>query len=165
MSDNDKSVTNEPNRAAKGVPMKALWSLALCIILIALVGGCATEVATNAPLPTQTVTEATPTAKQVTNAPLPTQTVTEATPMAKQVLSAFVKCERLVANRSMVWGQAPGVIYSGNPNITGRVVPGNYVRLLMPSPNADGALRVKVFPHDERVVGKPESTEGHGWTA
>ena len=70
---------------------------------------------------------------------------------AQESLQQFVLCDRLVAKKSMLWGQAPGVIYSGNPQITGNIEPGDYVRLLMPNPNADGALRIQVFPHDERV--------------
>ena len=82
---------------------------------------------------------------------------------AQESLQQFVLCDRLVAKKSMLWGQAPGVIYSGNPQITGNIEPGDYVRLLMPNPNADGALRIQVFPHDERVVGKTNNQVWIDW--
>ena len=123
---------------------KAMWGLVAWIILIALVSGCAaveqTEIA-----PTDTPT------------PRVTPTLT-----AEESLQQFVLCDRLVANKSVLWGQAPGVIYSGNPQITGNIEAGDYVRLLM-NPNADGVLRVKVFPHDDRVVGKSNNQVWIDW--
>ena len=118
--------------AAKGVPMKVLWSLTLGIVLTALVVGCAVATA------------------------IPTLT-------AEESLQQFVLCDRLVAKKSMFWGQAPGVIYSGNPHITGMIEPGDYVRFLMSSPNADGVIQIKVFPHDERVVGKTNNQVWINW--
>ena len=123
--------------------MNVLWNLTLGIALTALVVGCATVEQTDTP------------AASVATV-IPTLT-------AEDSLQQFVLCDRLVAKKSMLWGQAPGVIYSGNPQITGNIEPGDYVRLLIPSPNADGALRVKVFPHDERVVGKTNDQVWIDW--
>ena len=77
-------------------------------------------------------------------------------------LQQFVRCDRLLAKKSMLWGQASGVIYSGNPQITGRIEPGDYVRFLTP-PTADGVIRIKVFPHDDRVVGKSNNRVWISW--
>ena len=110
-------------------------------------------------------------APTVEAAPTPTvETAAEAsvatvipTLTAEESLQQFVLCDRLLAKKSMLWGQAPGVIYSGNPQITGMIEPGDYVRFLMPSPNADGVIRIKVFPHDERVVGKTNNQVWISW--
>ena len=126
-----------------GLLMKVLWNLTLGIVLTALVVGCATVEQTDTP------------AASVATV-IPTLT-------AEESLQQFVLCDRLVAKKSMLWGQAPGVIYSGNPQITGNIEPGDYVRLLMPNPNADGALRIQVFPHDERVVGKTNNQVWIDW--
>ena len=126
--------------------MKVLWSLTLGIVLAALVVGCATV--------EQSDTPAVGRGSQL----IPTLTAT-----AEESLQQFVLCDRLLAEKSMLWGQAPGVIYSGNPQITGMIEPGDYVRFLMPSPNADGVIRIKVFPHDERVVGKTNNQVWISW--
>ena len=126
-----------------GLLMKVLWNLTLGIVLTALVVGCTTVEQTDTP------------AASVATV-IPTLT-------AEESLQQFVLCDRLVAKKSMLWGQAPGVIYSGNPQITGNIEPGDYVRLLMPNPNADGALRIQVFPHDERVVGKTNNQVWIDW--
>ena len=136
------SSEQEPNRAAKGVPMKVLWSLTLGIVLTALVVGCATVEQSDTP------------AASVATV-IPTLT-------AEESLQQFVLCDRLVAKKSMFWGQAPGVIYSGNPQITGMIKPGDYVRFLTP-PTADGVIRIKVFPHDDRVVGKSNNQVWISW--
>ena len=62
----------------------------------------------------------------------------------------------------MLWGQAPGVIYSGDPRVTGRLEDGDYIRLLM-GPNDDGQLRIKVYPHDYRAVGKTNDQVWIDW--
>lgn len=53
----------------------------------------------------------------------------------------------------MDWGQSPWAVGSGDPRSTGNIERGDSVRLLMPRPNPDGLIRVKVFPHDGRAVG------------
>ncbi len=45
-------------------------------------------------------------------------------------LHEFTLCERLKAQKSILWGQAPGVIYSDDTRITGRIQPGDYIRIL-----------------------------------
>ena len=122
--------------------MKVLWSLTLGIVLTALVVGCAPVEQSDTP------------AASVATV-IPTLT-------AEESLQQFVLCDRLVAKMSMLWGQAPGVIYSGNPQITGMIEPGDYVRFLTP-PTADGVIRIKVFPHDERVVGKSNNQVWISW--
>ena len=120
-----------------------LWSLTLGIVLTALVVGCATVEQSDTP------------AASVATV-IPTLT-------AEESLQQFVFCYRLLAEKSMLWGQVPVVIYSGNPQITGRIEPGDYVLFLMSSPNADGVIRIKVFPHDERVVGKTNNQVWIDW--
>ena len=60
----------------------------------------------------------------------------------------------------MRWGQAPGVVYSDNPNVTGNIEAGDYIQVLTPKPTSEGMIRVKVHPHDGREVGK---TDGQVW--
>ena len=85
------------------------------------------------------------------------------TPTIDQTLLSFLLCDRLRAKLEMTWGQAPGVIYSGDPRVTGQIMPGDYVRLLTSKPNADGLIRVKVFPHDNRSVGKTDDQVWIDW--
>ena len=122
--------------------MKVLWSLTLGIVLTALVVGCATVEQSDTP------------AASVATV-IPTLT-------AEESLQQFVLCDRLVAKKSMLWGQVPVVIYSGNPQITGMIKPGDYVRFLTP-PTADGVIRIKMFPHGERVVGKTNNQVWIDW--
>ena len=84
----------------------------------------------------------------------PTQVVAvvDATPTAAESLQEFTLCTHLKANKSLTWGQAPGVIYSGDPRVTGQIEQGDYVKVLSP-PDEDGNIRVEVFPHDSRAVG------------
>ena len=63
----------------------------------------------------------------------------------------------------MLWGQSPDVIYSGDPRITGNIEDGDYVRILTPNPNPDGAIRVKIFPHDGRAVGNTDDQVWINW--
>ena len=112
-----------------------LWSLTLGIVLTALVVGCATVEQSDTP------------AASVATVMPPLK--------AEESLQQFVLCDRLLAKKSMLWGQVPGVIYSGNPQITGRIEPGDYVRFLTP-PTADGVIRIKVFPHDDRGGGQEQ---------
>ena len=77
-----------------------------------------------------------------------------------QVPARFVLCERLRVKKSMLWGQAPNAIYSDDPRITGRIFPGDFVRILTPKSDTEGRVRIKVFPHDYRDVGK---SDGQVW--
>ena len=60
-------------------------------------------------------------------------------------------------------GQSPATIYSGDPRFKGKIVPGDFVRLLMPKPDDDGHIRVKVFPHDFRAVGQTDDQVWIDW--
>ena len=117
-------------------------------------------------IPTLTVQEPLPTA-QITEEPSATPSKPDdnpiPTPTADEALSAFVLCDRLRANLSMLWGQAPGIIYSGDPRVTGEVEEGDYVRFLMSEPNANGEIRIKVFPHDYRAVGNSNDQVWIDW--
>ena len=79
----------------------------------------------------------------------------EPTPTVKESLRILIQCERVKANKSMGWGQAPGVVYSDDPRVTGRIQSGDYVRFLS-VPNAHGLVRVQVYPHDYRTVGNSD---------
>ena len=59
----------------------------------------------------------------------------------------------------MLWGQAPGDIYSNDPRVTGRINEGDHVRFLS-APNEEGFLRVRVYPNDGRTVGQ---SDGEVW--
>lgn len=126
----------------------------------------AKELPSSTAVPTPTAIPDTPT-PQPTATPVPTATPSETsqkpsatvTPTVEEVLSAYVGCERLrVKEGGITWGQFPGVdhIYSGDPRSTGELVAGDYIRILTPDPTADGTIRVKVYPHDYRAVGKTD---------
>ncbi len=83
-----------------------------------------------------------------------TTAVKEGTLTADESLREFVFCDRLKAHMFQTWGQTSQVIYSGDPRVTGEIEPGDYVRVLTPKPNSDGAIRLQVYPHDNRAVGK-----------
>ena len=89
----------------------------------------------------------------------PIQPREEPTPTFEESLRVLMQCERVKANKSMGWGQAPGVVYSDDPRVTGRVQSGDYVRFLS-VPNADGLVRVQVYPHDYRTIG---NSDGKVW--
>ena len=83
----------------------------------------------------------------------------EETPMASQTagddaLHEFTLCERLKAKKSMLWGQSPGVIYSDNLQVTGRIQPSDHVRILTPNNREDGTVRVQIIPVEDRSVGR-----------
>ena len=84
------------------------------------------------------------------------------TPTFEESLRDLTLCDRVRADKSMLWGQAPGVIYSDDPRVTGRIQIGDYVRFLM-APNAEGLLRVQVYPHDGRLVGQSEGKVWIDW--
>ncbi len=83
-------------------------------------------------------------------------------PTFEESYQEFVVCNRLLAESSMQWGQAPGVIYSGNPQVTGQIQAGDYIRFLT-APTSEGVIRVKVFPHDGRAVGKSNDQVWLDW--
>ncbi len=64
----------------------------------------------------------------------------------------------------MMWGQAPGLAYSGDPRVSGSLEEGDYIQVLTPQPNADGEIRVQVYPHDGRAVGKSDDKVWISWT-
>ena len=76
--------------------------------------------------------------------PTPTPTVDEA-------LRAFLLCERLRLNEEVYWGISPTTLQNLDPRFSGTLEPGDYVRILTPESN-NGAIRVKVYPHDLRSV-------------
>ena len=133
------------------------------VVLMAACGGASTS----EPTPTATP-EPTPTAATTpTSTPTPvsvetTEPIAVPTPTFEESLGILTLCERVKANKSMGWGQAPGVVGSDDPRVTGRIQAGDYVKFLMP-PNADGLLRVQVYPHDGRKVGESEGKVWINW--
>ena len=103
-----------------------------------------------------------PTSAPTVAAPVlePTAVAPTATPTDEESLQQFVLCSRLVANKQMRWGQAPGTIYSDNPNVWGYIEAGDYIQVLTPRPTGEGVIRVKVDPHDGREVGR---SDGQVW--
>ena len=131
------------------------------------------------PTPTETVTP-TPTATpQPTAAPEPTATpeptpepqpestaTPEPTPdvlSAAEHLQRLTLCERVTLLLGINWGQAPGLAYSGNPQVSGQLQQGDKLRFLTFEPNAQGELRVEVFAHDGRAVGKTDNKVWISW--
>lgn len=84
------------------------------------------------------------------------------TPTAEEALREFTVCQKLQANLSLYWGQAPGTIYAGDPRTSGQIEAGDFVKFLTP-PNSEGQLRVQVFPHDGRAVGNTEDKVWISW--
>ena len=124
--------------------MRTIIAASLFILLAAVACGTETPepVATTEPTAMPEATNAT-----MPSTPTPTPTIDE-------TLLSFLTCDRLLAKLEKRWGQAPGVIYSDDPLVSGNIMPGDYIRLLMPKPDSDGNIRVQVFPHDNRSVGK-----------
>ena len=83
-----------------------------------------------------------------------TPTSTASQTAGDDALHEFNLCERLKAQKSILWGQAPGVIYSDDTRITGRIQPGDYIRILTTNNREDGTVRVQVLPSDDRTVGR-----------
>ena len=79
----------------------------------------------------------------------------ERIPTVEDSLLEFQVCNRLRAEMRTQWGQAPGVIYSDDPLVTGQIEPGDFVRFLTPQ-TSEGVIRVQVYPHDGRAVGKTD---------
>ena len=130
------------------MPKRRIILITLVVFLVVLIvvsvfaGGESTD--------TGVVAAPTPTTEPSTAKPEPMPT---ASAMAV-VLTELVVCERLRVDLSMLWGQSPAVIHSGDPRVTGRLEPGDYIRLLTTMPEDNGALRVQVYPHDYRAVGQ-----------
>ena len=86
-----------------------------------------------------------------------------ATPTIEEALLSFVLCDRLKANMLMYWGQVSDAINTGDPRVTGDIEPGDYVRFLMPQPDANGTIRIEVYPHDHRAVGNTDNMVWIDW--
>ena len=87
--------------------------------------------------------------------PPPTESIVEPTPTptVEQALKAFIFCERLRLNEEIYWGISPSTLQNLDPRFSGTLEPGDYIRILTPESN-NGAIRVKVYPHDLRSVNK-----------
>ena len=102
----------------------------------------------------------------VETAPTPTvETAAEASVAtvitAEEALQQFVRCDRLLAKKSMLWASPRGYIQWQSPN-HGK---DRAWRLCTVSDatNCDGVIRIKVFPHDDRVVGKSNNRVWISW--
>ena len=133
--------------------MRTIIAISLLTLLAAV--ACATE----APEPVAT-TEPT-TTPEPTNATMPSTPTP--TPTIDETLLSFLTCDRLLAKLEMRWGQAPGIINSDDPLVSGNIMPGDYIRLLMPKLDSLGNIRVQVFPHDNRSVGKTDNQVWIDW--
>ena len=60
-------------------------------------------------------------------------------------------CEKLALKEEVYWGISPSTLANLDPRFSGTLEPGDYIRILTPESN-DGAIRVKVYPHDLRSV-------------
>ena len=99
-----------------------------------------------------TVPDAAPTSQNAPPAPMPEPTLAPPpTPTVEQALKAFILCERLRLNEETYWGISPSTLQNLDPRFSGTLEPGDYIRILTPESN-NGALRVKVYPHDLRSV-------------
>lgn len=114
------------------------------------------------------VVETAPTPTEVaepTEAPMasPAPTATAEVLSAADHLKSLVVCGRVTVLASMYWGQAPGLAYSGNPQVSGQLQQGDVIQFLTSEPNANGEVRVKVFPQDGRAVGKTNNQVWISW--
>ena len=155
---------------AKGTPAMRRWKKPIVIVLggvvaIALIASIiqgdeepapvvADAVATVEPEPEP---EPTPEPEPVSEPEEP-----ERIPTVEDSFQEFLLCHRLRAEMGAQWGQAPGVIYSDDPRVTGQIEPGDYVRFLTP-PTSEGVIRVQVYPHDGRAVGKTDDQVWLDW--
>ena len=101
----------------------------------------------------------------VTRVPTESPTAKPETLSAADHLKSLVVCGRVTVLASMYWGQAPGLAYAGNPATSGQLQQDDVIQFLMSEPNADGEVRVKVFPHDGRAVGKTDNQVWISWEA
>ena len=111
---------------------------------------------TRAPTPTPdpNATPA-PTPEPTPTPPPTTESIVEPTPTptVEQALKAFLFCERLRLNEETYWGISPSTLQNLDPRFSGTLEPGDYIRILTPESN-NGAIRVKVYPHDLRSVNR-----------
>ncbi|MCY3656221.1 MAG: hypothetical protein OXG95_06375 [Chloroflexi bacterium] len=114
---------------------------------------------TEPPAPPTATATARPTATPTPEPQTPTPT---STPTPDEALRAFTFCDRLRVDLGMMWGQAPGLAYRGDPRTSGSLEEGDYIRVLTP-PNADGEIRVQVYPHDGRAVGNASDRVWISW--
>ncbi len=132
----------------------------LIVIVAGVFGSSDSSPAVSTPTPL-VVVEPTATPAPVTEpaaTTVPTVPVTEPTAtLVDSVPSEFVLCDRLRVKKKMEWAQAPGVLYSGDPRVTGDIEEGDYVRILTPNLSPEGAVRIKVYPHDDREVGNTDN--------
>ena len=134
----------------------ALPAVAVVIMMAVVFGACGNQVAG----PSKRTAAATAAA---TTAAAATAAATAETMSAAEHLKSLVVCERVTVLASMYWGQAPGLAYAGNPATSGQLEVGDVLRFLMPVPNAGGEVRVEVFPHDGRAVGKSNNLVWISW--
>ena len=92
------------------------------------------------------------------------KTAVNATPVSRDgyTLSDFVLCDEIRLTKTILWGQAPGRAYSGDPRVSGRLEIGDRIRILTPNPR-DGEVRVQVHPHDSRSVGNTANRVWISW--
>lgn len=134
----------------------------LIVSLLAITMFTSCSEAQQTPEPTAAPTPTTPPTPVSTDTPLPIGT---ATPTINEVIQEFLLCDSLLVNTYIDWGQAPGTIISDDPAVSGQLEPGDHVKLLMPSPDAERRMRVEVYPHDGRAVGKTNNRVWVSWYA
>ena len=140
--------------------MRTILAGSLVILLTAVACGSEAPGPVATTEPTTTVASSLP-----TNTPIDNRAIVEtlSKPTIDQTLLSFLLCDQLRAKMEMIWGQSPATIYSDDPRFTGKIVPGDFVRLLMAKPDDDGHIRVKVFPHDFRAVGQTDDQVWIDW--
>lgn len=57
-------------------------------------------------------------------------------------------------DKNIYWGVGPGLADSGDSAVSGQLVAGDYIHILTPNTTDDGEIRVLVYSHDGRTVGK-----------
>ena len=62
----------------------------------------------------------------------------------------------------MNWAQAPTVMHSADPRVTGQLEVGDYIHIRS-AVTEDGYIRVKVYPHDYRTVGHSDDQVWIDW--
>ena len=130
----------------------------------AVTGGLHDTLPSSTPTATFTPTTTSTPAPTTTSTPVPTATPTvTATPTASEALKEFIFCERLRVLNELEWGISPSTVYSDNPHFTGVIPEGDYVRFLMPQPNAEGMMRIEVYPKDNRPVGDADNRVWIDW--
>ena len=147
-------------------PVPLLWrpviGLGGPILLVLIIIGATTSSEDEPGLKRAAPTAPAPVATLTASDAAPTAAAPASTPTVEESLLEFVLCDNLRVTGNTLWGQSPEAINSGDPRITGRLEEGDYIQLLMSSP-VDGNLRVKVYPHDYRVVGKTDDQVWIDW--